>query len=256
MNKFVQPFFVGILVFIAAFPAVGAYFNLPPLPAPDKYGDIVMDRTATTHGQKAVVFSHWSHRSRFTCRVCHFELNFDFVAGQADVTKDDLQGRDFCGACHDGDRAFGITKKNCSRCHTGTSIDRSEQFAALADKLSRLPYREYGNRINWVMAQQQGLIKPKYSIFQPEEKPLPFSRSLVLNAEWNWVPPAIFNHATHTAWLDCANCHPQIFNVKKKTTRHFRMEYILKKKFCGVCHFAVTLPVDDCVTCHPDMRNP
>lgn len=255
MTKFIQRFLIVSLVFMTAVPTFAAYFNLPPLPPAGKYGDIVMDRAAMAHGEKAVVFSHWSHRSRFSCRVCHFELDFDFVAGETDITAEDLQNGEFCGACHDGERAFGITKKNCSKCHTGPAVDRNKQFMALADKLSKLPYREYGNGINWVMAQKQGLIKPKYSIFHPGEKPLPFSRDLVLNAEWNWVPPAVFSHSTHTAWLDCANCHPQIFNVKKKTTKHFRMEYILDKKFCGICHFSVALPIDDCVTCHPDMGN-
>jgi len=255
MSKCILLFLILLLTVVPISLSAAAYFNLPPLPSPDRYGDIVMDRVATAHGQKAVVFSHWSHRGRFTCRVCHFELNFDFVAGQTVVTAEDIRDGEFCGGCHNGEMAFGITKVNCSKCHTGANVDRSKQFMELVDKLRKLPYREYGNRINWVMARQRGLINPKYSIFRPEEKPLPFSRTLILNAEWSWVPAAVFNHATHTAWLDCANCHPQIFNVKKKTTQHFRMEYILKKKFCGVCHFAVALPIDDCGTCHPDMRN-
>ncbi len=253
MTQFTQLFYVLLMVLLTVIPCA-AYFNLPPLPSADKYGDVVMDQTATAHGQKAVVFSHWSHRTRFSCRACHFELNFDFVAGKTDVTAADIQDGDFCGACHNGTQAFGITKQNCSKCHTGSDIDRSKQFAQLTDELRKLPPVHSGNHLNWVVAQQQGLIEPKYSIFNSEEKPLEFAKTLILNAEWSWVPPAVFNHATHTPWLDCANCHPHIFNVKKKTTKHFRMEYILEKKFCGVCHFAVALPIDECSACHPDMR--
>jgi c(7)-type cytochrome triheme protein len=90
-------------------------------------------------------------------------------------------------------------------------------------------------------------------MFRPDEKPMAFDKRLELVAEWDWVSPAVFNHATHTPWLDCANCHPEIFNIKKKTTKHFLMEYILEKKFCGVCHFSVALPIDDCHACHPAM---
>ncbi|MEA3465358.1 MAG: c(7)-type cytochrome triheme domain-containing protein [Thermodesulfobacteriota bacterium] len=245
---------LGLLgIIITVFPCE-AYFNLPPLPTADKYGDVVMDQCATAQGQKAVVFSHWSHRTRFSCRVCHFELDFAFVAGQSDINEEDMLDGDFCGACHDGSQAFGVTKQNCEKCHTGNDIDRSKQFAQLQDKLWKLPQGQYGNNINWTLAQQQGLIDPKYSMFRPQEKPLAFAKALVLDAEWSWVSPAVFNHDTHTPWLDCANCHPSIFNIKKKTTKHFRMVYILEKKFCGVCHFAVSLPIDDCSACHPDMR--
>lgn len=253
MTKFTRGLTLGLIATLLASPCA-AYFNLPQLPDPDKYGDVVMGRVATANGQKTVVFSHWSHRTRYSCRVCHFELNFSFVAGETGVTEEDNRDGEFCGACHDGKTAFGHTEKHCATCHTGADVDRSEQFMQLDDMLWKLSQTKFGNRINWVQAQQSGLITPKYSIFHPDEKTLSFSRKLILKAEWSWVSPAVFNHATHTPWLDCANCHPSIFNIKKKTTKHFSMEYILEKKFCGVCHFAVALPIDDCRACHPDMR--
>jgi c(7)-type cytochrome triheme protein len=70
---------------------------------------------------------------------------------------------------------------------------------------------------------------------------------------WNYVPPAYFPHQAHTHWLECANCHPDIFNIEKKTTESFVMKYILKKKFCGVCHLKVAFPLDDCKGCHSAM---
>jgi c(7)-type cytochrome triheme protein len=51
-------------------------------------------------------------------------------------------------------------------------------------------------------------------------------------------------------WLDCNNCHPDNFNIKKKTTKHFSMERILKREFCGVCHLTVAFPMDDCKRCY------
>ena len=93
----------------------------------------------------------------------------------------------------------------------------------------------------------------KYSIYK-DEKPLDFDKKLELNAEWSGISPAVFPHASHVQWLDCSNCHPDIFNIKKKTTKHFEMKYILDKKFCGVCHLSVALPIDDCKGCHPKMR--
>lgn len=231
-----------------------AYYTLPPLPSADKYGDVVMDRVATSKGEKAVVFSHWSHRSRYSCRVCHFELNFELSVGKTEISEEDNRDGDFCGACHDGGQVFGHTEEHCDKCHTGAQVDRREAFSALRYKPKKLPKTAFGNKINWAKAQKNGLINPRYSLFRPDEKPMAFDKKLLLEAEWNWVPPAIFDHATHNPWLDCANCHPDIFNIQKKTTKHFRMEYILEKKFCGVCHFSVALPMDDCHACHPDMK--
>jgi c(7)-type cytochrome triheme protein len=243
---------VGLLVLCLSWPAL-AYFRLPRLPSPDKYGDVVMDRVASAKGEKAVVFSHWSHRVRYSCRVCHYELNFEMAAGQTEFSEEENRDGEFCGACHDGTLVFGHTEEHCEKCHTGPSVDRRSLFATLQDKLRRLPRTGFGNRIDWGLALRTGQIAPRYSLFKAEEKPMAFDKRLVLAAEWNWVPPAIFDHATHVPWLDCSNCHPDIFNIKKKTTKHFSMEYILEKKFCGVCHFSVALPMDDCQACHPGM---
>jgi len=231
-----------------------AYYPLPPLPPPDKFGDVVMDKVASSKGAKAVVFSHWSHRTSYTCRVCHYELNFEVVAGQTEISEEENREGEYCGACHDGVQAFGHTEEHCAKCHTGPQVDRRDKFVALKQKLRRVPQTGLGNRINWVEALRSGAIEPRYSLFRADEKPMAFDKRLELAAEMSWVPPAIFDHATHTPWLDCANCHPAIFNIKKKTTKHFRMEYILEKRFCGVCHLSVALPIDECHACHPKMK--
>ena len=64
----------------------------------------------------------------------------------------------------------------------------------------------------------------------------------------------MFPHWEHVQMLDCSNCHPEIFNLKKKTTKHFSMDNILKGKFCGACHLNVAFPMDPCKRCHPDIR--
>ncbi len=83
---------------------------------------------------------------------------------------------------------------------------------------------------------------------------MPFAKRLKLEARWAMIPAAYFPHAEHQQWLDCANCHPDVFNIKKKTTEHFEMQYILEGKFCGLCHLRVAFPLNECKRCHPDMR--
>jgi c(7)-type cytochrome triheme protein len=83
-----------------------------------------------------------------------------------------------------------------------------------------------------------------------------FENVLELEAEWDNVPGAIFPHNKHTAWLDCSDCHPYIFNIKKKFTKGFRMMTNIRGEFCGVCHTNVAFPMTDCVRCHPDIKDP
>jgi len=80
---------------------------------------------------------------------------------------------------------------------------------------------------------------------------MPFDKELLLQAEMGNIPPAVFPHRTHSEWMKCDTCHPSVFNIKAKTTKHFRMAAILKGQFCGACHLTVAFPMDDCSRCHP-----
>ena len=247
---------LAVLFVLSFVPSIGfgegnRYWDFPPLPPPQDYGDIIIDRISTDNNIKPVFFSHWRHRIKYTCRVCHFELDFAFSRGETEITEEDNRNGLFCGTCHDGTTAFGHIKKNCDKCHAGRIIPHEKEYIDFTMKVRRAPF---GNKVDWVGALQSGKINPAYSIFNKSEKPLKFDKKLTLQAAWNYVPPAYFDHKTHTDWLDCSNCHPDIFNVKKKTTEHFSMEYILENKFCGVCHLRVALPLDDCASCHPAIK--
>jgi c(7)-type cytochrome triheme protein len=242
---------VAALAFLLAYRA-GApeRFDLPPLPKPARYGDVSIDRLSADHDVKAVVFSHWSHRLDYTCRVCHFELDFAMEANGSGITETANRAGRFCGACHEGETAFGIDETTCSRCHSGRGGGSAAEFKSLKN----LPKTEYGNKIDWVQAVKDGEITPAQSILEEDFEPIEFTKELLLEAEWAMISPAVFPHEAHAQWLDCANCHPDIFNVKKKTTKHFEMRYNLQGKFCGVCHLRVAFPMDDCKRCHPSMN--
>ena len=227
------------------------FWDLPAQAPPHEYGDLVIDRLSTSNGVKPVYFSHWRHRVKYTCRVCHWELDFAFKAGATDITEADNRNGLFCGKCHDGKVAFDHSEKNCQRCHTEEKPSNQDVFNKLRGGLQK---DKFGNGINWTAAIRTERIKPLYSIFRPEEKPLDFNNRLELKAEWPYVPPAFFSHKAHVQWLDCGSCHPDIFNIKKKTTEHFLMKYILEEKFCGVCHLKVAFPMDNCRRCHPDFK--
>jgi len=224
---------------------------IPPQQAPERYGNLLINRTSEAHGQKPAAFSHWLHRAKYTCRVCHFELYFAMQTNSTEITEEKNRNGEYCGACHNGKIAFGHTEENCAKCHSGEIATGSKEFGRLAF----YPENPFGNGVDWMAALDMGKIKPVQTILG-EFQPVKYNKEIVLEAEWERIPPAVFSHEAHNRWLDCSICHPDIFNIKKKTTLHFEMQYILEGKFCGACHLSVAFPLDDCRRCHPKMGQP
>ena len=81
-------------------------------------GDIVFERQAQQETPPAV-FSHWFHRIRFRCYVCHPAI-FPMKAGGGPAIKmDDIRAGKYCGACHNGKTAWEASFDTCMRCHVG-----------------------------------------------------------------------------------------------------------------------------------------
>ena len=243
-------FLAALICLVISVSAFG-YWEFPPGPPPEKYGNILIDRTSTGNGVKPATFSHWLHRRRHTCRVCHYELEFNMKANTTEITEKANRSGRFCGAggCHDGKAAFGHEKPHCQKCHNGDIGYGERKFAELA----QYPTAPFGNRVNWVAALRNGVISP-LNFIKSKPGDISFDKELTLEAEWTFVPPSVFPHKAHVEWLDCNNCHPEIFNIKKKGTQDFSMNNILKGEFCGVCHLKVAFPMNDCAKCHPGLK--
>jgi c(7)-type cytochrome triheme protein len=82
-----------------------------------EYGDVVLNNRAEKAGMRPVIFSHWLHRIRFKCNVCHSEIGFTMRAGTNDILMTDIKAGKFCGACHNNQIAWGA--ENCHLCHSG-----------------------------------------------------------------------------------------------------------------------------------------
>jgi c(7)-type cytochrome triheme protein len=242
---------IALVLFVAGLSVVeAAFFDLPPLPPAEEYGNILINRVSSANNVKPVGFSHWQHRLKYTCRVCHSELGFNMKANTTDITEMANRKGKYCGACHNGKIAFRHNG-NCDKCHNGNIAYANKKF----DVFFKSPFARtsFGDGINWVESLSQGTILPARYV-KTKSQDITFDKMLVLDSEMNIIPPSIFPHKAHTAWLDCDSCHPEIFNIKKKTTRFFSMSYILKGEFCGVCHLNVAFPMDDCRRCHPGIR--
>ncbi len=86
-------------------------------PVAAEYADVVLNKRAEKEGMRPVIFSHWFHRIRFRCKVCHSELAFKMRAGANEVTMADIIEGRFCGMCHNGEVAWSV--ENCDLCHSG-----------------------------------------------------------------------------------------------------------------------------------------
>ncbi len=254
MNKIT--IFLSLILLLAFANPVTAqktvWFKLPPVAPPELFGNILIDRTSTDNGVKPVTFSHWSHRLHYTCRVCHFELEFDLITNSTMITEEQNKYGRYCGACHNDNIAFGHTRENCDKCHNGDISYGKEKFK----NLSSLSQASSGNGVDWVKALENEEIKPATYVLE-EDSPMEFQREIMIESPWAGISPVFFPHNVHGKLLDCSNCHPEIFAIEQYATEDLAMESILKSEFCGVCHGKVAFPTNEnCKRCHPGMKHP
>ena len=224
-------------------------------PLPSEYGRVVMDTASTKAGVPAAVFDHWTHRTRYTCRVCHVDVGFAMQANETRVREDDNRKGFFCGASHNGKVAFGPKKNgtmdddpSCVRCHVPAGTTPGLDFAK---GTAALPKGRFGNGVDWEAAESKGLIHPLDALagVSVVRKPLQIPPDYDIAAKINTLPEIVFSHKKHAVWGGCELCHPDVFTVKRGSTK-FTMEEIFKGRYCGACHGTVAFPTTDCQRCH------
>lgn len=221
--------------------------------APEKYGNILLSKKCVSAGQKEVLFTHWTHRMLYSCRVCHLELGFPMGVNETDITMDLNRSGKFCGFCHDGKEAFGTTDKDCQKCHRG---NEDFNYGEKVDRLTWLPESRYGNQVDWNAALEDGDIKPIFCLNAETCKSFDFSapEEIEMAITVENVPPVIFPHAKHTFWLDCLNCHRGNL-VNRGGEVKFLEQGQYRREFCEGCHSKIAFPMDNCMRCHPGMDN-
>lgn len=83
-----------------------------------EYGDIIMNTkkdSLAAANMKPVLFSHWFHRIRFKCKVCHEDI-FIMAKDANDVNMNKIMSGESCGKCHNGIIAW--EPLYCERCHS------------------------------------------------------------------------------------------------------------------------------------------
>lgn len=88
-------------------------------------GDVLFKREAGVDEETPpAVFSHWSHRIRFRCYVCHPAI-FEMKADANKITMDAIDEGKSCGTCHNGKIAWESSFDTCDRCH----VEQEEKAA-------------------------------------------------------------------------------------------------------------------------------
>jgi c(7)-type cytochrome triheme protein len=230
-------------------------------PKPHAFGTVVIDNYSSKANKAPVVFQHWLHRARFSCRLCHVDIGFAMKGGATNITDQDIQRGLFCGSCHNGKIAFGQRGANgegppdrasCGRCHSlGEQVESKHDFYEFQ---KNMPRERFGNGIDWQKAEEsdkivlvdylEGISIKGMKIQDPAE--------LELKPQEKNMPEIVFSHDKHSKWSGCELCHPEIFGVKQGG-QPYSMEEIFAGKYCGVCHGPVAFPNIDCQRCHTKM---
>ncbi len=232
-------------------------------PLPHEYGRVVMNNYTGPGRMAPVVFEHWLHRTKFTCRLCHVDLAFAMKANTTRVKAADNMRGFYCGACHNGKMAHesrtvfeACSKKasddprRCDRCHSeGKRVKAEYDFYA---HTTRFPKERFGNGIDWEKAEADGMFRLVDYLegISTKREALPIQNDFVLMPKVQGMPDIIFSHKKHTVWNSCEVCHPDIFFGVRKGSTKYSMVEIFEGKYCGVCHTSVAFPLTDCQRCH------
>lgn len=127
----------------------------------------------------------------------------------------------------------------------------TRQLQEPREALSVLAPDTAGNQVRWVEALERGQITPRSTIDPGTEVRLR-EDDILLNLQGG-TPIVRFPHRAHTLWLDCSNCHEEIF-VSRTGANRLDMRKMLLGQQCGVCHGAVAFPLTECARCHSVAR--
>jgi len=251
-------FFTGLFLLLLAGFTLAQTGVKKRRPLPYEYGRIELNNFSQKAGRAPVVFDHWLHRAKFTCRLCHVDIGFAMKAGTTGIkAADNMQGY-YCGSCHNGKTAFAACTTipaqqdpgKCDRCHSlGKKVAKKYDFRQFTENF---PKGRFGNGIDWEQAEAEGKVSPVDFLagVSIQRDPLVVQKDFNLSAKVEGMPEIIFSHKKHTVWNGCELCHPEIFIGVKKGKTQYSMAEIYEGKYCGICHSNVAFPLLDCQRCH------
>lgn len=136
----------------------------------------------------------------------------------------------------------------------GDSEPAPAELAASWEEAAELLPTDYAGQTDWMLALLSGAIAPRPGLDSsaPEQAVFDFNVRFADASDRN--NNVIYEHASHTQWLSCDNCHPAIFPLERGAeSPTITMAKIQAGEYCGVCHGTVAFAADNsCARCHKD----
>ena len=125
----------------------------------------------------------------------------------------------------------------------------NEALAVLQDPTQAMADfpRDRRGEVDWVASLAEGLINPRADLQGETEMEILDMDILMKGTQF--MPWVLFPHERHTRWLDCSNCHDEIFKPEMGAN-DIDMNAVLAGEFCGVCHGKVSFSLFICERCH------
>jgi c(7)-type cytochrome triheme protein len=241
---------------------------------------------------ESVLFSHRDHVQKDnSCSACHSGL-FDMEALRAqknkDFTMDSLYKGKYCGACHNGRKAFA-SDTQCARCHLGSGVPTPPKDTPAYKSSVTLGKGEQGVAFNHdTHVKKATCLSCHPSLFKPGEgaskikmadhgqgkycftchdqkggKAFAWSDCRLCHAKSIPSPQeaipfgkgekaVAFRHESHQPKAGCKACHPQTFSFRKGTAKIGFNDH-LNGQSCFACHGQKgekAFAWSDCSRCH------
>ncbi|MBI3753718.1 MAG: hypothetical protein HY266_06730 [Deltaproteobacteria bacterium] len=224
-------------------------------------------------GLSPVIYPHWVHRAFFRCKVCHEDI-FIMKRGANEISQVKIQEGKQCGACHNGKISFNAgEEKNCERCHLlgrpeskplmDLSYYSRDRFKEIASRVGaewnpenlpggKLPVDKLGF-INWVELDKSKAFSPLHSLNAGPDPEGIRETTILFETTSTFLNNVLFSHKTHSTWVKCSLCHPNVFKPEVGANK-VRMIEMKDGKGCGLCHGRVAFSYADCLRCHNQPR--
>ncbi len=234
-------------------------------------GNFVMKKHEKEMEQKGlpmVLYPHWLHRIMYECKVCHNSI-FKMKRWENNLSWQRIKKGEQCGVCHNGVEAFAAAEaSNCKLCHVAGSPDaehlhhpekvKQAQIKAVAEEVGaqwhpenlpdgKLPLDRF-QFIDWMKLKESNVFTPVASLENGVTEEIRDNKILFASKS-GFVSDVIFDHKTHSDWINCTSCHPAIFKDELGGNK-IKMTDMPKGLYCGVCHGKVSFTFADCLRCH------
>jgi c(7)-type cytochrome triheme protein len=289
-----------ILAFGAA-ACVGLVYSTAGLAGTEKAADVKSDDTTGSYGTTLTkiistdgsMFSHQAHvvDIDLDCDSCHpdtFQKKRGAAEAAGDYNMKSLEEGKYCGVCHDGDTAFGVTDgDSCVTCHgdmkemilketgdfmfshrvhvedMGLDCDschpdlfKQKRGAAEAAGDYTMKSLEEGKYCGACHDGDTAFgVKDPETCITCHGSDMKQPGTIVFEKP---VKAVVFDHKKHTEdiGLACSDCHNDLFKMKmgnaEEQPEKFVMEALYAGKYCGGCHDGESAFASDtkCATCH------